>query len=226
MHGQRGGGGDDVKELQIKAAFLLNFVRYTTWPEASFANAESPLVLAVVGDDPFGSVLEQTFGQPVNGRPVQVRRVPIPRRADVRSTEQYEGAMAEMRQTVQQCHAVYLPGCDSTLAHAVLDQIDTSALLTIGDRRECAERHTALALDRDGGRIVFCANVGNIERSKLKVSSKLLRLARVIEGDAKKITQRFVDRCSCFAASDQRAGARPRQRTTDYGQRTTNGVDA
>jgi len=68
----------------------------------------------------------------------------------------------------------------------VLEQVDTSALLTIGDERECAERATALALDRDGGRIVFCANISVIERSKLKISSKLLRLARVIEGDSKK----------------------------------------
>jgi hypothetical protein len=184
LHGSM--GGNDAKELQIKAAILLNFVRFTTWPENSFASAEAPLVLAVVGDDPFGSVLEQTFNQPINGRPVQVRRLPAPRRGDHVSSEQHEAALAEMRRQVQQCHAVYLTGCEPAFVQSVLEQVDTSALLTIGDERECAERATALALDRDGGRIVFCANISVIERSKLKISSKLLRLARVIEGDSKK----------------------------------------
>jgi len=50
---------DDPSEYEVKAAFLTHFVRYTTWPDDAFEKPDSPIVLLVVGDDPFGSVLDK-----------------------------------------------------------------------------------------------------------------------------------------------------------------------
>jgi hypothetical protein len=76
-------GGSDAREpesesreYQIKAALLLNFMRYTTWPEEAFEDGHAPVVLTVVGKDPFGDVLESTFeGEQVSGRRIVVTRV-------------------------------------------------------------------------------------------------------------------------------------------------------
>jgi hypothetical protein len=65
----------EAPEYRIKAAFLYNFTLYTEWPRRSFAKADSPIVLAVVGDDPFGAELERRGARKtVRGRPIEVRR--------------------------------------------------------------------------------------------------------------------------------------------------------
>lgn len=74
-------------EYQVEAAFLLNFVRFIEWPSTAFADSDSPIAICVLGDDPFGSSLDQTAeGQTVNGRTVVVHRIvaiPPPRSCQV-----------------------------------------------------------------------------------------------------------------------------------------------
>jgi hypothetical protein len=52
---------DEHPEYRIKAAFLYNFIRYTTWPDTAFEDKKAQIEVLLVGEDPFGSVLEKTF---------------------------------------------------------------------------------------------------------------------------------------------------------------------
>src|SRR5689334_16419660 len=62
-------------EYQLKAVFLFNFTQFVEWPPQAFADANSPLVIGVLGDDPFGAYLDETVrGETVNGRPLTVQR--------------------------------------------------------------------------------------------------------------------------------------------------------
>ena len=62
-------------EYQVKAVFLFNFSQFVDWPPASFADGRSPLVIGVLGRDPFGATLDEIVrGETVNGRPLVVRR--------------------------------------------------------------------------------------------------------------------------------------------------------
>src|SRR5262245_25491563 len=65
---------DVPAEYQAKAAFLLNFTRFINWPEQSFATADTPFVVGILGDNPFGSVLAETLrDERVRGRKVELR---------------------------------------------------------------------------------------------------------------------------------------------------------
>jgi len=182
--GERSTPSQEDVERQVRAAMLLNFIRFTTWRDAAFATADSDFVLAVVGEDPFGRVLEQTFGtQTIRGRKIRILRLELPdrRRFDARSD--FEDALAMLRRELGAAHIAYFTGCPRERLRALLDGADLPHLLTVGDEQACAEHSTALALDRDGERVVFHANVRRIESLDLQVSSRLLSLARIVGGE-------------------------------------------
>src|SRR5271169_1231341 len=67
--------GLESREYQIKAVFLFNFAQFVEWPHEAFSNDESPLVIGVLGEDPFGPYLDETVrGEKVNKRPLVIRR--------------------------------------------------------------------------------------------------------------------------------------------------------
>jgi hypothetical protein len=69
--------GRSSSEYEVKAAFLLNFVRFVEWPAMPAAQAKDPISICIVGDDPFQGYLDRVVqGESVNGRPITVRRVP------------------------------------------------------------------------------------------------------------------------------------------------------
>ena len=74
-------------EYKVKAAFLLNFTKFVTWPPAAFEQEQSPISICVLGDDPFGRALDQIVdGEAVNGRKVvieRLRRAPPPKTCQV-----------------------------------------------------------------------------------------------------------------------------------------------
>jgi hypothetical protein len=60
-------------EYKVKAAFLLNFTKFVTWPPAAFEREQSPVSICVLGEDPFGRALDQIVdGEAVNGRKVVI----------------------------------------------------------------------------------------------------------------------------------------------------------
>lgn len=62
-------------EYQVKAAFLYKFARFVEWPATSFADSTAPLVIGILGEDPFGPMLDQAItGKSVQGRPLQILR--------------------------------------------------------------------------------------------------------------------------------------------------------
>ncbi len=176
---------DEDRELHLRAAFLLNFAKFTTWPDSAFDGPDAKLVIAIVGDDPFGSVLEQTFRrETIRGRSIEVKRVPVPQRGDAESDEAHGRAIAACAAVVARTHLAYFIEATSASTVAVISTMESRITLTVGDRRAAAERHTALALDRDGERIVIHAHRRRIESLGVQVSSRLLGLAQLVEDGA------------------------------------------
>jgi len=176
------GGQHAEKELQIRAAFLLNFVKFTQWPDEAFDREEDPLVLCALGVDPFGRVLEQTFnGKRIHDRAIELKRIELPQRREFDSAAQYEQALQQMMDKAASSHVVYLNIDDVRMRRWVLEHLEPTRTLIVGHEREYAERGTHLALHRAGENMVFYANVSVIRQSELSVSSKLLKLARIVD---------------------------------------------
>jgi hypothetical protein len=154
----------EAPEYEIKAAFLYNFAVFVEWPLSTFPDGGSPFVVGVVGRDPFGPVLEESFrGKNVGGRPLAIKRV-----ADVKDL----GA----------CHLVFVPASEREKMPRILESLKGTSTLTVGESDGFASGGGCIGFYAEGRKIRFGINLHAVERAGLKVSSKLLRLARVIEG--------------------------------------------
>jgi len=73
--GMRNQKTEDIPtEYQLKAVFLFNFTQFITWPNKSFDNEKDPFIIGILGENPYGSFLEETVrGEVVNGHRIIIR---------------------------------------------------------------------------------------------------------------------------------------------------------
>lgn len=151
-------------EHEVIAAFLLNFTKFVEWPAESHPEPASPFVVGVIGKDPFGEILDRTLaGQKVAGRPFAVRRFDGP-----------EGTSA--------CHILFVVPCEPERLEAILAGLRSKPVLTVSNMPEFASIGGTIGFTTEGGRMRFELNPAELERSRLKASSKLLKLARIVGG--------------------------------------------
>lgn len=146
-------------EHEVKAAYLYYLANFIEWPPEALP-ADSPFVVCVVGDDPFGSVLDETL----RGKTVQGKRIVLRRLA---------GASQAAR-----CHVAFISDSEAPQMGRVLEEIDRVGLLTVGETPRFVERggHIELRLGEDR-RVRFGINLDETRRAGLKVSAQLLKLA-------------------------------------------------
>lgn len=157
---------DPPTEHQVKAAFLLHFARLVDWPNWPRADdPRAPFEVAVVGRDPFGAALEATIGtSQVQGRPIRIRRAASP---------------AALERPPQ---ILFVGEGDPEQARRALKLVGGQPVLTVGETSGFAERGGMIGFRlTDDGRVAFDVNLQQAQRAGLKVSSQVLRVARVVE---------------------------------------------
>jgi hypothetical protein len=146
-------------EYQVKAAYLLNFTRFIDWPPDAFEGPDAPLSICILGDDPFGSTLDQIAGgEVVNGHKVTVQRLkraPMPKSCGVL----YVGGQGKQ---------VKIP---AGLGPGVL---------TVGEGGNFIRDGGMIAFIIDDHRVRFEINEAAAESARFRISSKLLSIARAI----------------------------------------------
>jgi hypothetical protein len=153
--------GNASLEYDVKAAFLLNFVKFVQWPASAFREPTSPIVVCVLRHNPFGDTLGRIVeGESIGGRPVTIRRIS--------TTDQ-----------ATECHVLFVPET------ARLEDGDAAVprdpgLLTVGESEGFLRQGGIIAFFADGGRIRFWINPEAAEQRGLRVSARLLRVARVV----------------------------------------------
>jgi hypothetical protein len=149
-------GPTEAPEYQIKAAYLYNFAKFIQWPNEG---AESSLNLCVIGENPFGDMLEKTVaGKAVRGLPLNVRGV-------------------SLDQEIDGCHLAFVPRSEADSIPRILDRISGTSVLTIGESEEFAKRGGVIELVEKGGSVRFLINRTAASNAHLTVSSQLLKLA-------------------------------------------------
>lgn len=150
------------KEYQIKAAFLYNFSQFVEWPASAFPNAQAPLVIGVIGDDPFGSYLDDIVrGEKVNNHPLVVQRF---RRVN----------------EIKTCHVLFVSRSEANQIEQILSSLRSRNILTVGDFEDFAQRGGMIRFIAENNKIRFRINVGVARAAKLTISSKLLRAAEIV----------------------------------------------
>jgi hypothetical protein len=153
-----------LPEYQVKAALLLNFVRYTDWPATAFADARSPYVVAVTGRDPFGKDLEKAFeGKTNKGRAFVLKRV---------SNEQ------EMRA----CHLLFVSSSERRRSREMLEKIKGAPVLTVGESSDFLDQGGVINLLLKNGSVPFEINLEPARIARLKLDANLLAVAVSVRG--------------------------------------------
>ncbi len=146
----------------MRAGYFFNFTKYTYWPTNTFPQTNAPLVIGVLGDDPFGPVLEQTFGKRMSqGRPVVLRRA-----RDV-------AALGE-------CHAVFLCRSEQARLPAILAALGTRPVLTVCDTEEFFEQGVMIQFVRVKEVVRFEVRRDVAERVGILFSSAMLDAAKQV----------------------------------------------
>lgn len=178
----------EVKIARIKAAYVLNFLKYAQWPKGSFPedDATSPIVMTVVGEDPLiRRMLSQSLENArIGDRTVKVSYDSLPTlssSADAEARKAYERQIEELATTLRRSHAVFVCQQESSAAGPLLKAIADAPILTLSDEENFAEQGGMLALTIRDNRVVFDANPAVIRRAGLQISAQVLRLARIVE---------------------------------------------
>ena len=147
-------------EYQIKAVFLFNLAQFVDWPAKAFPDPASPLIVGVLGDDPFGSYLDETLrGERVRNRPLVLQRY---RRAS----------------EIRLCHVLFISRSESDHLEQVFGTLRGRSILTVGDTEDFITRGGMIRLVTESNKIRLRINVDAVRAAGLAVSSKLLRLAQ------------------------------------------------
>jgi hypothetical protein len=163
------------EEYQIKAAFLYNFIKFVEWPKGRFPGESEPIVIGVVGKDPFGEVLDQVAQKPVKDRGLKVRRFPSV------SSEDADPIHPQL-DALRQCHVLFICPSEKKATGRLLAAVADSAVLTIGDAPGFLEEGGMINFLVEDRKVRFEIGLAKARTAKLDISSQLLRLAkRVVE---------------------------------------------
>lgn len=150
------------KEYQLKAVFLFNFAQFVDWPERAFGAADAPLVIGVLGQDPFGSYLDELVrGETINGHSLMVQRYDRP-----------DG--------ITNPHILFISRSSADRMQHILDTLKGRPILTVGDVDGFAGMGGMIRFVTDKNRIRLRINPEAAEAANLKLSSKLLRPADIV----------------------------------------------
>jgi hypothetical protein len=151
-------------EYQVKAVFLFNFSQFVEWPPGAFADRNTPFIIGVLGQDPFGTNLDEAVrGETVNGRPLVIRRF--------RSVADIEA-----------CHILFIDRTEIPRVDAILAMLNHRSTLTVSDFEGFAQRGVMIRFINEKNRIRLRIDVDSARAAGLTISSKLLRPAQIVSG--------------------------------------------
>jgi hypothetical protein len=153
--------GSVTDEYQVKAAFLYNFAKFVEWPSGT-PGSSSPIAICVLGQNPFGRVLEDTVsGKTVDGKTFVVRRI----------SEVKAAAL---------CQILFVSSSERIRYGAILTELRTGHVLTVGESDGFIEEGGIINLKLDSGKVQIQINTNAAEQAGVRISSKLLSLAQII----------------------------------------------
>lgn len=150
------------REYLIKAAFLYNFLRFVEWPAEALPESDGTIVVCLVGEDPFGEALESIKGKTVKSKDLVIRRI---------LTLQNLGG----------CQLLFVSSSEKNRLPEIIGALKGRAVLTVGELEGFTQLGGIIRFLIERNNVRFEINVDVAERTGLKISSKLLNLAKVVK---------------------------------------------
>ena len=149
-------------EYLIKAGFIYNFAKLTEWPAPSFPQPNSPIVIGILGTDPFQGMLDQVLrGKQVNGREFVVKHL-------------------KWEDDVRSCNILFVSSSENAHLDQLFRLIKGLPILTIGDTPGFAERGGIINFVLEDDKVRFHIDVDAAKQADINISSRLLALAKIV----------------------------------------------
>jgi hypothetical protein len=153
-------------EYLIKAGFIYNFAKLMEWPAPSFSQPNSPIVIGVLGTDPFQGMLDDVLhGKQINGREFVVKHL-------------------KWGDDVRGCNILFVSSSETPHLDELFRTIRGLPILTIGDTPGFAGRGGIINFVLEDNRVRFDIDVEAAKQANIGISSRLLALANIVTGTA------------------------------------------
>jgi hypothetical protein len=151
-----------AQEYQVKAAFIFNFAKFVEWPPDALVDKQAPVVLCILGKDPFSDAFEPLKKRTVEGRRFTVRQI-------------------SSVQDVERCQMLYISTSEKDRLPQILKTVRNRHILTISDIKGFSKEGGMITLVRDQEKVTMEINLDIARQADLKISSQLLKLATIIK---------------------------------------------
>jgi hypothetical protein len=150
-----------TREYLIKAAFVYNFTQFVAWPDSAFPSRDSAFVVATVGPDPFNGALEAAM----SGKTAAARNLQIV----------HFNSLSDLGE----CQILFVPaGLDPSLK-ALFDNLGNRPVLTVGETDAFDPAGGCMRFFLEENRMRFEVSPDAVSAAGLKISAKLMKLARI-----------------------------------------------
>jgi len=160
----------EVSEYGVKAAYIYNFTQFVRWPKGAFESKDSPLVIGIVGDDPFGTVLDEAVkDKSANGHPLTVKRL-----------GSFSAGKAE---SLSNCQILFIAYSEKSKVKEILQSLKGSGTLTVSEIDQFSLKGGAIQFDQEGQKITITLSESAAKKSGLSISSQLLQVAKLYKAE-------------------------------------------
>ena len=148
-------------EYALKSVFLYNFCRFIDWPDSAFASPTEPLIIGIIGDDPFGSLLNEAVeGEKYHNRPIRIDHFRTPG-------------------DIKRVHLLFVSHANAGRLDPILAAVAGKSVVTVSETEDFLNRGGMITLTTEQNRIRLRINPAALHSANLAVSSKLLRVAEI-----------------------------------------------
>ncbi|HWO29072.1 MAG TPA: YfiR family protein [Candidatus Acidoferrum sp.] len=156
----------DSSEYLIKAGFIFNFAKFVDWPPTTFAQPDSPIVIGILGTDPFGAIIDQIVqDKKIGGRGFVVKRL----------------KWGTDPKDLRDCKILFVGASERLHIDELVQIVRGLPILTVGETPGFAEHGGVIRFVLEDNRVRFEVNVEAARQAGLTISSRLLTLARIIQ---------------------------------------------
>lgn len=154
-------------EYQVKAAFLFHFAQFVEWPAGVFRDVDSPLTYCTMGEDLLSGALDQSLsGKTIGARSLRVQHL-------------------KPSQQAQTCQVLFIGASETRKVSEIMASVSRRPILTVGETEHFAADGGVIGFVVEANKIRFEINLEAAEKANLKISARLLALAKTVIGNPK-----------------------------------------
>ena len=170
------------REYQIKAAFLYNFIKYIDWPEKKLSTKkdDDPIVIGVIGVNPFGEDLEPITKKKIKNKKLVIRYFP----GFKRTGKKYSDKDTEK---LRNCHVLFVSSSEKKYIENIIKLVTGSNVLTVSDTKGFVETGGIINFVIEKKKIHFSINLDAAKRSELVIPTTVLKIAKRVIHEQKKV---------------------------------------